>query len=226
MASGSSHNLLLLSLLLLSLTIGAYARPGVHFHPCKTFFISSFTISTFKPTQLENPNFPNQNPTDFVTIFTEINRFNPHHHHHQQQLQLQEHPQLQLQEQPFEIFVQRQPDFDFGRIPRIQRRFHNHNHKSFDETFGVSSLRERTKDILSVVMALLFGAGCGALTAATMYLAWSLITNRYEFVRSEESDGDDSDFEYESPKKMGYVKISSDPAPVQAVQVPAPKEVV
>ncbi|KAI3941986.1 hypothetical protein MKW92_007021 [Papaver armeniacum] len=221
MASGSSHNLLILSLLILSLTIGAYARPGVHFHPCKTFFISSFTISTFKPTQLENPNFPNQNPTDFVTIFTEINRFNPHHHQLQQ-------PQIpDLPQQPFEIFVQRQPDFEFSRrIPRIQRRFHNHNHKSFDETFGVSSLRERTKDILSVVMALLFGAGCGALTAATMYLAWSLITNRYEFVRSEESDGDDSDFEYESPKKMGYVKISSDPAPVQAVQVPAPKEVV
>ncbi|RZC90599.1 hypothetical protein C5167_029732 [Papaver somniferum] len=208
MASGSSHNLLFLSLIILSLTIGAYARPGVHFHPCKTFFISSFTISTFKPTQFENPNFPNQNPTDFVTIFTEINRFNPHHHQLQQ-------PQLpDLPQQPFEIFVQRQPDFEFSRrIPRIHRRFHNHNHKSFDETFGVSSLRERTKDILSVVMALLFGAGCGALTAATMY----------EFVRSEESDDDDSDFEYESPKKMGYVKISSDSAPVQAVQLPKVK---
>ncbi|KAG2722800.1 hypothetical protein I3760_02G142900 [Carya illinoinensis] len=34
-----------------------------------------------------------------------------------------------------------------------------------------SSLRDRTKDILSVVVALLFGVGCGALTAATMYLA-------------------------------------------------------
>ncbi|MCL7022786.1 hypothetical protein MKW94_006239 [Papaver nudicaule] len=221
MASG---NLLILSLLLL-FTIGSQARPGVHFHPCKTLFISSFTISTFKPnTQFENPNnFPNQNPTDFVTIFTEFNRFNPHHRH-----QLQP---LLLEQQPLEIFVQRQRDFEFSRrIPRIQRRFQNHNNrdtKSFDESFGVSSLRERTKDILSVVMALLFGAGCGALTAATMYLAWSLVTNRYEFVRSDEESDGDSDFEYESPKKMGYVKISSAPAPVPVAQAPAtPKEVV
>ncbi|WMV18004.1 hypothetical protein MTR67_011389 [Solanum verrucosum] len=63
-----------------------------------------------------------------------------------------------------------------------------------------SSIRDRTKDIMRVVGALLFGVGCGALTAATMYLIWSLFwPNRFEF---EESDDD-----FDSAKKMGYVAI-------------------
>ncbi|TKY56639.1 hypothetical protein E2542_SST21085 [Spatholobus suberectus] len=61
-----------------------------------------------------------------------------------------------------------------------------------------SSLRERTKDILGVVVALLFGAGCGAVTAATMYLLWSMCAMD---LRSDCHD------EIESPKKIGYVNI-------------------
>ncbi|XP_050372799.1 uncharacterized protein LOC126790553 [Argentina anserina] len=71
----------------------------------------------------------------------------------------------------------------------------------------LSSLRDRTKDILSIVVALLFGVGCGALTAATMYLAWSLFSARQSF------DDAEDDF---SPKKMGYVKI---PEAVKAAPV-------
>uniref|UniRef100_A0A803Q2D4 Transmembrane protein n=1 Tax=Cannabis sativa TaxID=3483 RepID=A0A803Q2D4_CANSA len=72
--------------------------------------------------------------------------------------------------------------------------------------YDLTSLRDRTKDILSVVVALLFGVGCGALTAATMYLAWSLFSTRYQ------DDADDTtsavvDDDGLSPKKMGYVKI-------------------
>ncbi|KAF2314776.1 hypothetical protein GH714_033523 [Hevea brasiliensis] len=71
----------------------------------------------------------------------------------------------------------------------------------------MSSLRDRTKDILSVVVALLFGVGCGALTAATMYLVWSLFSTRYDY-RYEEFDGEDGDEEDDlSAKKMGYGKI-------------------
>ena len=74
---------------------------------------------------------------------------------------------------------------------------------------AISSLQERAKDILFVVVGLLFGVGCGALTAATIYLAWSLVMNRYEVCGSEGfSDGEED----ESPKKMGYVKIAG-PAP-------------
>lgn len=76
-------------------------------------------------------------------------------------------------------------------------------------SFGISSLRDRTKDILSVVLALLFGVGCGALTSATMYLVWSVITSRYE-IREAGSDSEESDDE--NPKDMSYVKIPAAPA--------------
>ncbi|GMI74035.1 hypothetical protein like AT1G65720 [Hibiscus trionum] len=68
-----------------------------------------------------------------------------------------------------------------------------------------SSLRERSRDILSVVVALLFGVGCGALTAATLYLVWTLFSARSDyhqaFLEEDESDGE------LSPKKIGYVNI-------------------
>ncbi|KAE8701984.1 NC domain-containing protein-related [Hibiscus syriacus] len=63
-----------------------------------------------------------------------------------------------------------------------------------------TSLRERSRDILSVVVALLFGVGCGALTGATLYLVWSLFSTR-SFLEEDESDGE------LSPKKIGYVNI-------------------
>ncbi|KAI6691361.1 hypothetical protein NL676_028189 [Syzygium grande] len=81
--------------------------------------------------------------------------------------------------------------------------------------FDLSSLRDRTVDILSVVVALLFGVGCGALTAATMYLVWSLFASHRGDDFQEESDDD----EVVSPKKMGYVKIPAAdafPAPAKA----------
>ncbi|KAE8696868.1 NC domain-containing protein-related [Hibiscus syriacus] len=68
-----------------------------------------------------------------------------------------------------------------------------------------TSLRERSRDILSVVVALLFGVGCGALTGATLYLVWSLFSTRSDyhqaFLEEDESDGE------LSPKKIGYVNI-------------------
>ncbi|XP_061339126.1 uncharacterized protein LOC133285848 isoform X2 [Gastrolobium bilobum] len=82
-----------------------------------------------------------------------------------------------------------------------------------------SSLRDRTKDILSVALALLFGVGCGALTAATMYLVWSVFSARHGY-RSAAYD-DFSDEEIESPKKMGYVKI-----PAAEAAPPAAKDSV
>ncbi len=62
-------------------------------------------------------------------------------------------------------------------------------------------------DIMSIVGALLFGVGCGALTAATMYLIWSLFSpRRFDFGDSDD-EFDDADEDDASPKKMGYVAI-------------------
>ncbi|PAN52010.1 hypothetical protein PAHAL_9G636200 [Panicum hallii] len=76
------------------------------------------------------------------------------------------------------------------------------------ESEVASSVQERAKDILVVVSGLLFGFGCGALTAATMYLVWSLIASTcasgYDDVYS---DDEDQLSDSESPKKAGYVII-------------------
>ncbi|KAI8540985.1 hypothetical protein RHMOL_Rhmol08G0027500 [Rhododendron molle] len=85
--------------------------------------------------------------------------------------------------------------------------------------FYSSSFRDRTKDILSVVGSLLLGIGCGGLTAATLYLIWSLFApNRFDF-RGYGDDEDESDDDDAGLKKTGYVAI---PAAVKDVGVVAP----
>lgn len=85
-------------------------------------------------------------------------------------------------------------------------------------------------DILSVVGALLFGVGCGAITAAVMYSLWALFNSRsVDFDEASSSSDDDADDDVIVAKKLGYVSI-----PTQARMVdddlkkPAPpaKEVV
>lgn len=61
------------------------------------------------------------------------------------------------------------------------------------------------------MVALLFGVGCGALTAATMYLVWALVVNRHSY-NFEEDDYESDESDVASLKKMGYFKI---PAPVK-----------
>lgn len=64
-----------------------------------------------------------------------------------------------------------------------------------------------------VVVGLLFGVGCGALTAATMYLAWSLVSSRYDVCGSNDFDYEDEEYDdIESPKKMGYASVPLAPA--------------
>lgn len=78
-----------------------------------------------------------------------------------------------------------------------------------NEGRAASSAEERAKDILVVVSGLLFGFGCGALTAASMYLVWSLLASTcastYDDVYSDDEDHLLSD--PDSPKKAGYVII-------------------
>ncbi|KAK2652741.1 hypothetical protein Ddye_012597 [Dipteronia dyeriana] len=170
--------------------------------PCKTLFISSYSYYSFNPRN-PNPN-PNPNPipnlnnpssTTSFFIFTEIRQFNPHR------------PEF-LFDGPGFPAVDVEIEEQQPRIrPSQQRSIFGYGGYDF------SSLRDRTKDILSVVVALLFGVGCGALTAVTMYLVWTLFASRNDYRNyGEFSDGDDDDNDEDdvvSPKKMGYEKISA-----------------
>ncbi|KAK7837704.1 uncharacterized protein LOC112006644 [Quercus suber] len=193
------HRVILVQLLILSVaTISATARP------CKTLFISSYSFS-FKPVNQQNPS---SSSSGFVTVFTEISHFNP---------------KPQMKEQPFptttEIFLFRDP------IHRNDMPLGYRKPQQPLASYDFSSLRDRTKDILSVVVALLFGVGCGALTAATMYLAWSLFSHRFSssdysaFPSSFSDDDNDNDDDDVNPKKFGYIKI---PAATDSLPAPAP----
>ncbi|KAJ7964377.1 putative Transmembrane protein [Quillaja saponaria] len=183
----------------LSFSISATARP------CKTLFVSSYSFSFNQPSihHSDSHHFSDQDPSSgFVTIFTEIRPLKPIF------INNNDKPTLAM-----EIFDDRSRLYQNFYDRSIEEGAGTQSRKSQLGPFGLSSydfssLRDRTKDILSVVVALLFGVGCGALTAATMYLVWSLFSNRYEY-RSFDDYGneDDNNEELDSPKKMGYVKI-------------------
>ena len=183
MASSTQRLLLALTIFIGVLSISASGRP------CKTLFISSYSIH-FNP---RNPNPNSENPAGFVTIFTEIRQFSP-----RRPLIFLDHPIL--------------PSMD----DREQHLIHEPKRRVLPFEYDFSSLRDRTKDILSVVVALLFGVGCGSLTAVTMYLVWSLFANRHDSRNSYEefSDVDDHDDDL-SPKKMGYEKMGYEKIPAK-----------
>ncbi|KAJ8618490.1 hypothetical protein MRB53_014676 [Persea americana] len=187
MAALSIPLLLLFSLLSLS-AIAVSARPGIH------FLSISYTISSSKSDSSL------QNQPSFFAFYREFHDFDPKPFH------------------PSSRFFIERPDFpqisssiDHPGFPQI-------SHEPPRETqiprpvpligsFASSSLRERTQDILSIVFALLFGASCGMLTAATIYLIWSVISSRGDV--QEAFDGDESD--EEAVKDMGYAKIPESP---------------
>ncbi|CAF1900985.1 unnamed protein product [Brassica oleracea var. botrytis] len=171
MASSSSSSLRLLLLAIIVSSLSTIAA-----RPCKTFLISSYSLSITP----ENPNL------EFVTVFT-TRRLYPH-------------PIV-----PF--FVNRRHGFLPSAAEKPQIR-EDPPQLPFSE-----NIKDRASDILSVVVGLLFGVGCGALTAATMYLVWALVVNRhgYDF---EEDDYENEESDAASLKKLGYVKIP-DPAPVK-----------
>lgn len=182
MASSSSSYLLLL---LVAITVSSLSISTTSARPCKTFLISSYSLSITP----ENPNLDPQSDlpsTRFVTVFT-IRRLSPN-------------PTV-----PF--FVNRRHGILPSEKPQIQEN--RSSQPSFP--FVSENVKDRTRDILSVVMALLFGVGCGALTAATMYLVWALVVNRHGY-NFEEDDYENEESDAASLKKLGYVKI---PDPVK-----------
>ncbi|XP_004500427.1 uncharacterized protein [Cicer arietinum] len=166
----------------------ALSASSVTARPCRTFIISSYS-------------FRNPSSNTFATI-TEIRSISP----------------LYINDKPYEIFIDRPIQHNLQLETQSQGASHPRGPLGFStDAYDFSSLRDRTKDILSVALALLFGVGCGALTAATMYLVWSVFTARHELRAA--AYGEFSDDEIESPKKMGYVKI---PAAEVAAAAPAP----
>ncbi|XP_068640737.1 uncharacterized protein [Aristolochia californica] len=165
------------SLILLSL-MSLFAI-GASARPCKTLFIS-YTISSFR-TSFQFSDSATQNPSELF-VFAEFNDVDP---------------------KPSRYFTS---DF-FVPEYRQSARFRDKNEVARPNPVGFSSLRDRTKDILSVVVALLFGVGCGALTSAAMYLVWSLVTNSHDG-ESDDEDAVHNDGGYAklppSPVKEGY----------------------
>lgn len=186
MANSALPLLLLLSLF----AANAFARP------CKTIFYFSATTTTTTTTYFphnslsSNPN-PNpnsflriQNPRYLTLIFTSTNP-NP-----------------------------TRPSLNFASKPSIdesRRSSPTMTSLGFPLNFYSSvssSIRDRTKDIMSIVGALMFGVGCGVLTGAIMYFLWALFSpGRFDFVDSSSSDDDDDDDVTAYKRKLGYVAI-------------------
>lgn len=190
MASSSAH---LLLLLIVAITVSSLSISTTSARPCKTFLISSYSLSITP----ENPTLDPQSDlssssTRFVTVFT-IRRLNPN---------------------PIVPFFVNRHGFEKKQQPhQIQDEEEDRPSHQLSFPFVSENVKDRTRDILSVVMALLFGVGCGALTAATMYLVWALVVNRrgYSF-EEEEDDYENEESDAASLKKLGYVKI---PEPVK-----------
>ncbi|KAL8483630.1 hypothetical protein ACS0TY_026352 [Phlomoides rotata] len=175
----STLPLLLLGFLLLA-TVSA--------RPCKTlFYFSATTTTTYYPHN-RNPNNPNslltQNPRYVTLIFTSTTTSGPFPNRHQP-----------LNFEPIDRFNE---DSRLSSSSDFPLKFH---------PSVSSSVRDRTRDILSVVGALLFGVGCGALTAAAMYFMWALLSSRTVDLDDDDDDvsSDDDDDVAVAKKKLGYV---------------------
>ncbi|MCD7446012.1 hypothetical protein HAX54_024716 [Datura stramonium] len=200
----SNFHLLLLALSLLA--VSAAARP------CKTlFFVTSTsyyqipTIISQNPDTNPNPNFFLHNPSispRFRTFFVSIGGFR------------HDAPRFGL-DRP-SIFFRRSDPIFFDREEAVEQvedgeELENRSSSMIPLEFYssvTSSIRDRTKDIMRVVGALLFGVGCGALTAATMYLVWSLFwPNHFDSEDSDDDFDEGDDDDVASLKKMGYLAI-------------------
>lgn len=188
--SSMASPLFLLFLFTISFSIPSQARP------CKSLFLS---FSLHRHRTLDSPH-----PFSQMAIIVDITEFKS------SSFSSSSDPLFPSVADPTDILR-----FDLPRPTPVSATT---QHFPYDFT----SLRDRTKDILSVVVALLFGVGCGALTAATMYLAYSLFAGQFGHRSSVyddfgEDDDDLSDDNKENIKKMGYINIPDDVAPVKSV---------
>ncbi|XP_022143446.1 uncharacterized protein LOC111013320 [Momordica charantia] len=185
--------LLLLFLLPILLSISADARP------CKSLFVS---FSLHRHRTLDS-----RDPFSEMAIIVDITELKS--------------SSASSSEALFHSVAQDILQYDLARPRAVATQPHPLQDSPLGFSYDFSSLRDRTKDILSVVVALLFGVGCGALTAATMYLAYSLCASRFGYRSSVYGDfGDEDDYSddnKENIKKMGYIKVPDEVAPVKPV---------
>lgn len=221
MAASTLPHLLLLALSLFAVSVSVSGRP------CKTLFFYTTTSTSYYPTltttfsQNPNPTFNifrfhrdfSYSPKFLTLFFTTVNGREDVENHHPIRLRLRPHPHpkfVSLRRYPFQIQTAGKPLYVEEEV--IERDVAKGLAAStmplgFYSAVTRSSIRDRTRDIMSVVGALLFGVGCGALTAATMYLIWFLFSpNRFEFDDSDDDSFDDIDDDG-APKKMGYMTI-------------------
>ncbi|CAI9272154.1 unnamed protein product [Lactuca saligna] len=110
----------------------------------------------------------------------------------------------------------------------------SHSQTYYSSSYASSvktSIRDRTMDIMSIVGALLFGVGCGALTAATMYLIWSIFFSRWFDFCGDSDEEEEEEFHYHDeephirPDEIACVDIpgASKPVPPSAEEVDAMK---
>ncbi|XP_073146761.1 uncharacterized protein [Henckelia pumila] len=169
------------SILLLCLLAAAAA--SVSARPCKTlFFITTTTTTTYYP---RNPNQDPllQNPRYLSLIFTTTTARFPH----------------------------RQPSLSF-RSNSLDDEARSSSMASSEAPVRFyssvsSSIRDRSKDIMGVVGALLVGVGFGVLTGVAIFFVWALFSPR-QFDFSDGSDSEDDDIS--AAKKFGYVKIPAE----------------
>ncbi|KAK7290298.1 hypothetical protein RIF29_04611 [Crotalaria pallida] len=174
------------AIVLLFLTATAAARP------CRSFIMSSYTF--------RNPS------SKTVTTITEIRSLTTAFHATGDNVNGRQYPLLTI-DSSFRPRIGYPAAFHL-----IHRESHPRAKLGFASNYAFSSLRDRTKDILSVVLALLVGLGCGAVTASAMYLVWSAFSGHRDY-SYEDFDSSDEDSEIETPKKSGYVKIPAAETP-------------
>ncbi|KAJ8752170.1 hypothetical protein K2173_003778 [Erythroxylum novogranatense] len=183
--------------LLFSVLVTLLSTPTATARPCKTLFIAyTFSIKPLypnpnpNPNSLQDPSSSSSSSLGFVTQITRLRSFSSS----SSNIVFNRPPVDQDDGADFEAPVHRRPVLPFG--------------------ISSASIRDRTKDIVSVVVALLFGVGCGALTAATMYLLWSL----YDYHCCSPYDSDDESDDDGDVKKIGYVlipEVDSTPKPAK-----------
>ncbi|KAJ0694261.1 hypothetical protein HanPI659440_Chr15g0606801 [Helianthus annuus] len=154
-------------LLLLFATVIATSTTSATARPCKTiFFITSSS----------HPN-PNNNPPRFTFFLTEIRQFR----------------RSRSLPRPM-LFDRSITSSKSSSLALIASDVVTSEPYIASSSTLKASVSERTMDIMSIVGAVIFGVGCGVVTAATMYLFWSLFApRRFEFCEDEESCDEEND---------------------------------
>ncbi|RWW33788.1 hypothetical protein GW17_00001485 [Ensete ventricosum] len=180
MASFSAPAIVLFVAVVALLASSVAARPGAPFHPRNILFITYSVSTTGSSSTAADVSAAPHRFYRFVSIYRTITPFSSS----------SSSSSFALNDgRPFLI-----------RRPHLVRRA-----VAEPAGLGFGSFQERAKDIIVVVAGLLFGVGCGALTAATMYLVWSLLSSHYDACASDGEE--EEDYLADSPKKAGYVQI-------------------